>query len=272
MATMCDGPLSSLAFQPFAQSAAYGLAAAACGARVFTADLGIGAALVVERGRLRLISRGPLWEQGLTDGLRRQALRRFARWPGLTIVTPEIALAGPGLVPLVTPMTHAVWDLGGDLRAGLDRKWRGHLTAAERKGLALRRDPPGALHRLLTQEAAQRRTHGYRALSADFSRALPPAALQLWEWSPAGEVAAAMCFVRQGASASYHLAWGNQAARQAGVHTLMLWQAALTLRDQGVRWLDLGSINTEDAPGLARFKLGTGAAVKRLGSTLMVLP
>ena len=44
------------------------------------------------------------------------------------------------------------------------------------------------------------------------------------------------------------------------------------LRAEGVRWLDLGSVDTEAAPGLARFKLGTGAALKRLGATCLVLP
>jgi hypothetical protein len=52
----------------------------------------------------------------------------------------------------------------------------------------------------------------------------------------------------------------------------MLYRAACALREEGVRWLDLGSVNTEDAPGLARFKLGTGAALRRLGHTLLVLP
>jgi hypothetical protein len=52
----------------------------------------------------------------------------------------------------------------------------------------------------------------------------------------------------------------------------MLFHAALALRAEGVRWLDLGSVNTEDAPGLARFKLGTGAVLHPLGSTLLVVP
>lgn len=271
MAAMFDGPVPAQAFQPFSKSAAYALAAAACAARVFTADLGIGSAQVVQRGRLRLMWRGPVWESG-TPNDHRRALRRFARWPGLTIATPEAPLSGLGLVPLVTPTTHAIWDLSGDPRARRDGKWRNRLVMAEGAGLMLRRDRPGALDRLLQREGVQRQARGYQSLPADFSRALPSPDVQLWEWSHAGELAAAMCFVRHGTSASYHLAWGTLAARQAGVHPVMLWRAAIALRGQGVRWLDLGSINTEAAMGLARFKLGTGAEVKRLGATLLVLP
>ena len=49
-------------------------------------------------------------------------------------------------------------------------------------------------------------------------------------------------------------------------------RAAEALWAEGVHWLDLGSVDSERAPGLARFKLGTGAALKRLGSTCLVLP
>jgi hypothetical protein len=259
-------------FLPFAQSHGYGAAAAACGAVVFDADLGVGRALVVQRGRMRLISRGPVWDAGVPEAARRAALRRFARWPGMTIVTPEQAMGGYGLIPLVTPMHHAVWDLTGDLRAGLDAKWRNHLSAAERKRFDLCRDRPGALEALLAAEAPQRVARGYRTLPAGFTRALPPEALRLWEWHHAGAVAASMCFVRHGATASYHMAWAGQAARDRAIHTLMLWRAAEALLAEGVRWLDLGSINTEAAPGLARFKLGTGAGVRRLGATLLVVP
>jgi hypothetical protein len=81
-----------------------------------------------------------------------------------------------------------------------------------------------------------------------------------------------MAFVRHGATATYHLAWGSDAARAAGVHPVMLTRAAEALVAEGVRWLDLGSVDSEAAPGLARFKLGTGARLHRLGATMLVLP
>jgi hypothetical protein len=130
----------------------------------------------------------------------------------------------------------------------------------------------GTLEALVAADLAQRRARGYRTLPVAFSRALPPAALRLWRWQDGSDTGAAMCFVRHGATASYHLAWAGPSARQRAVHQVMLWRAALALRDEGVRWLDLGSVDTEAAPGLARFKLGTGAALHRLGPTLLVLP
>ncbi len=260
------------AFLPLQQSAPYAAAARLSGARVIEVDLAMGRALVVQRGRVRLISRGPVWVAGAGEADKRRALRRFARWPGVTVVTPEAAVAGVGLIPLVTPMHHAVWDLAGDLRAGLGAKWRNHLVAGERRAFVFERDRSGALARLIEAEAVQRRARGYQALPAGFSAGLPQDCLRLWEWRWQGQVAAAMCFVRHGATASYHMAWAALSARGLAVHQAMLWQAALALRGEGVRWLDLGSVNSEDAPGLATFKLGTGAGLRKLGSTLLVLP
>ncbi len=259
-------------FLPFQQSAPYAAAAAACGARVRWCDLDGGRALVIERGRLRLVSRGPVWADDCTATDQRAGLRRVARWQGLTIATPETAVQGWGLIPLITPRHHAVWTLGPQMRAGLAGKWRNRLAAAGRAGVVPRPAPHARLAALVEAEAAQRRSRGYRSLPPAFSAAIPPDALRLWEWQHDGDNAAAMAFVVHGGTATYHLAWGNEAARTTGAHALMLLQAAEALQQEGVRWLDLGSVDTDRAPGVARFKLGTGAALKRLGATVMVLP
>jgi hypothetical protein len=257
-----------VAFDPFQQSAVYAAAAAACGARVRWLDSGRDRVLAVERGRLRLVLRV---QPSGAEGDRRHAIRRLARWGGATVVTPEAEVAGLGLIPLVTPMHHAIWALQGDLRAGMAGKWRNRLVAAEPPA-QVQIGNAGTLDRLITVEARQRKERRYQALPEGFARALDPTALRLWEWRYRGEMAAAMAFVVHGGSASYHLGWASEAARAAGVHGVMLTQAAEALQAEGVRWLDIGSVDTERAPGLARFKLGTGAALKRLGATLLVLP
>ena len=253
-------------FLPLQQSVPYAAAVAGCGARVRWLEGGV---LGVERAGVRLISR----VAGLNGaGLDRAGLRRLARWPGITLATPEEAVAGFGLVPLVTPLHHAVWALGPDLRAGMARNWRGHLRQAERSGLHVRRGGADTLAALIRAEAVQRADRRYRALPEGFTRALPEAALRLWEWRQGGAMQAAMWFVLHGRSASYHRSWGSEAARAAGAHTLMLTRAAEALWAEGVRWLDLGSLDSDRAPGLARFKLGTGAVLRRLGPTCLVLP
>jgi Acetyltransferase (GNAT) domain len=261
-------------FLPFTQSDAYAIAARTFGARVFRADLGCGTALVVERQGMRLISRGPVWTGGSAAD-RRAALRRLARWPGVTIATPEEGLAGFGLIPLVTPSHHAIWDIGPDpavLRAGLAGKWRNRLAAAERAGLRVQCGDDTDWAALVTAEAAQRAVLRYRALPPGFALALPAHERRTWVWRQGGRMQAAMGFVVHGAVASYHLGWADAAARDVGAHGVMLWQAALALSGEGVRWIDLGLVNDEAAPGLGHFKRGTGAVLKRLGATMLVLP
>jgi lipid II:glycine glycyltransferase (peptidoglycan interpeptide bridge formation enzyme) len=96
--------------------------------------------------------------------------------------------------------------------------------------------------------------------------------LRIWAWHQDDTLAAAMAFIVHGTTATYHLGWGSPAARAIGVHGVMLTQAAESLAYEGMRWLDLGSVDSQTAPGLARFKLGTGANLRRLGSTCLVLP
>lgn len=260
------------AFLPFPQSTAYALAARACGADAHVVDLGCGTALVLRRAGRQLLSRGPVWQPGVSDSEKRQALRRLARWPGITLVTPEEGLRGFGLLPLVTPVHHAIWTLEGDLRARMSGKWRNRLVAAERQGLRVQRGTKGLLSRLVSAEAAHRAKAGYKTYAPNFSLSLPPQFLRLWEWRHAGQTAAAMAFVVEAGSAHFHLSWAGDAAKAHGIPGLMLASAAAGLQAEGVRHLDLGSVNSQDAPGLARFKLGTGAGLKCLGPTMLVLP
>lgn len=85
-------------------------------------------------------------------------------------------------------------------------------------------------------------------------------------------MAAAMGFVVHWVAATYHIGWASPAARARGVHGVKLTRAAEALWSEGVKSLDLGSVNDEEAPGLAHFKLGTGARLVRLGPTCLVLP
>lgn len=260
------------AFLPFPQTSAYAQAARACGADVHLTSLDCGTALVLRRAGRQLLSRGPVWFAGASADDKRRALRRLARWSGVTLVTPEEDIRGFGLIPLVTPVHHAVWTLSGDLRPAMAGKWRNRLVAAERQSLRVQRGTKGLLARLVAAEAEQRATRGYKTYAPDFTLSIPPEFLRLWEWRHAGQTAAAMAFVVEAGSAHYHLSWANPEAKAKGIPTLLLATAAAALQAEGVQHLDLGSVNTKDAPGLARFKLGTGASLKRLGHTMLVLP
>lgn len=284
--------LGSARAPAMAQWPTYGAIAASGGRQlrrlVFRArGAAVGAAQVLGRalpgplgfGRaLWLISRGPVFAPELSPDVQRACLRAAARHlPGVLIATPEMPLRGRGLIPLVTPRHQAIWDLGPEpqaLRAGLAQKWRNRLAAAERGGITVRDEPDPAW--LFDSEAAQRRARGYRALPAAFvtswERAAPGSVLTLRAEDRTGARLAGIVVLRHGTGASYQIGWTGPEGRASGAHNLLIWQAALRLRAQGVKSFDLGDVNSEAGAGLMRFKLGTGAQAASLGATCLILP
>ncbi|MCV2878469.1 GNAT family N-acetyltransferase [Sedimentimonas flavescens] len=257
----------------------YGEIAALKGRRVRRCEVLIGSqriamAQVIGRGGFWLLGRGPVLAPGVSV---RPVLRALARaLSGALIATPEVACEGWGLVPLVTPRHHAIWDLvpdAGTLRAGLAGKWRNRLAVAERS--ALRVEIDRAPDWLIAAEAAQRRARGYRGLPGDcaltWGRAETGGLLAL-KATLRGAPIAGMIFLRHGAMASYHIGWTGPEGRSHHAHNLLLWRAAEILRGQGVQSLDLGDVNSEEGAGLMRFKLGTGAVARALGATCLVIP
>lgn len=194
------------------------------------------------------------------------------------IVSPDAPcpeLARIGAVPVLTPATAARVDLTPDTdirRARLHQKWRNRLTHASRAGLRVSQtalpDDPG--HWLWRAEAAQQAARGYRswprALTRAYARANPGHA-RLWSARIGKTPVAAMLFLRHGDGVSYHIGHTTPRGKQVSAHNLLLWQAMDWFAARDAQTLDLGLIDTAHAPGLARFKLGTGACAHRLGGT-----
>ncbi|MDG1116906.1 MAG: GNAT family N-acetyltransferase [Flavimaricola sp.] len=245
----------------------------------------VGRALVMVRslgpfGRLGLISRGPHW---FIDDPRARARALLALSPmGLRMIEaehpcPSLRLAGYRQV--MTPAHVATLDLSrpADLEAGMHHAWRGSLNKARRTGLDITSAPFHQVrdHWLLEEERRMRRQNGYRGWSRSLTLAMAeanPLALRLFTARKAGVTIAAMLFARHASMATYLTGWTGAAGREACAHHLMLVEAASWLANQGHASLDLGTMDTEAAPGLARFKIGCGAKVRPLGGSWLRLP
>lgn len=224
-----------------------------------------GDVLWVLRGGAALASRAPKGAQVWRPGV------------AVHLLSPDVAepraLWREGFFQVMTAATVAEWDIRPEvsvLRAGLHQKWRNALRRGEAARLRVfaTQLPPDPTHWLLRAEAAQRRARGYRALPTWLAAAwaqVAPRDTLLLQAGPAHAPVAAMLFLIHGRGATYHIGWTAREGAEA--HRVLLWQGMLRLRDRGVERIDLGTLDTVNAPGLARFKLDTGATARALGGT-----
>jgi lipid II:glycine glycyltransferase (peptidoglycan interpeptide bridge formation enzyme) len=160
-------------------------------------------------------------------------------------------------------------------RARLAGKWRNALAQAERRPLEIRAGSAEEIRWLLDRNEAHRREVGYRGPSRAFLGRLARHATENGELlallaREGGTPLAGILIVRHGASATYEVGYVSPRGRELRAKHLLLWRALGLLRDQGVRWLDLGGVATDRAPGIARFKLGLGGDVATLAGTFLV--
>ncbi|SFJ03800.1 GNAT family N-acetyltransferase [Celeribacter neptunius] len=219
--------------------------------------------------RTSLITRGPLFLETCERKAAVKALRRALPF-GIKLMSPEEPLAG---LKLSAPPELAELDLLPDLdtlRAGLDGKWRNALKKAESSRLRVTQIQASAqtLMPLLKAEKDRQAEGKYRGLPPEFALALQdvaPRSLRLFAASDAQ-----MLFVLHGNSATYQIGHTGPEGRKANAHNLILWDAMKRLKAEGVMRLDLGTLDREKAPDLARFKLRTGAKARKLApATLM---
>ncbi|SDY08113.1 GNAT family N-acetyltransferase [Citreimonas salinaria] len=225
------------------------------------------------RAGIAVISRGPVG----AEADRHAWLASIARHqPGTVLLEadgfgPE-ALRQAGFWPLVTPASLAMLPLGdnGAMRAAMHQKWRNRLVRAERAGLQIIRKPLERGHWLLGADAAQARARGYRplphAVSVAFAQANPGGAV-VFEARKAGLPVAAILVLRHGAMATWQTGHATPSGRRLNAMNLLLWHAMTALAEDCHAMLDLGLVNGDDAPGIARFKLGTGARLHRLSGS-----
>ena len=231
-------------------------------------------------GQWRFTSRGPLWHPDAMPSDRVEALR-LSR---LDLINGEaeddIVMQAAGYRMVMTPAHVASLPLLRDPAAQLAQahvKWRNAARKLHRSGLRIARPrvTPVLLGWLLQAEAQQQRRKRYRALPSGLTEVMvnaqPEDALILTACR-GNAVHAAILILCHGSAATYHLAWSDTDGRAASAHHGLLMAAADRLAQRGVTRLDLGSVDTVNAPGLARFKIGTGARIHPLGGTWLRLP
>ncbi len=277
------------------QSWAYGAAVAAAGHgvhRLGRQEAGSLTALVQLLRRplacglgFGLVLRGPVWLAGRPDPRQEERLLcQLLPWIGRQALLwqPDDADAADrraGARRVWTGASTVLLDLDrppGALRAALDGKWRNRLVRAEAAPLTLRRCRQGpSLDWLLGETERQRQARGYAGPAPAFTKALAaasgPDALCLTA-EHGGNPVAGMLFLRHGRTATWQVGATTAAGRRLGAHHRLLWAGIAALAEAGCTTLDLGLVDTVTSPGIARFKLGTGAAPLTLAGSYFLPP
>ncbi|HGG06432.1 MAG TPA: GNAT family N-acetyltransferase [Aliiroseovarius sp.] len=224
-----------------------------------------------------LASRGPVWLSPCDKQKVFSLIRRSM--PGAKPRARLFTLPQPARIwralPLMTPASIAERPLPVT-RSDLPGKWRSNLKRATKFGLTFHRMIcSGAdLDRLITQDRACQTEKSYRALPPDFIQTwhrIAPQALVLVAAREKGRVIAEALFLQHGNSATYFLAHTSPRGRRTAAGPFLMFNAFQDLARSGVKTVDLGMIDTVSAPDLARFKLGSGAIVQRLGPTVLAI-
>jgi len=234
--------------------------------------------------RLCYLPRGPVWAPEIDDRSRALILNALLRAlpPAIWIAAPESTgdsdyYRSAGFRAVMTPQHMAEMDLTRPQSQRLSQqhgKWRNRLRRAQGGGLDIvsRQFDPLCDLPLLRREAAQRRARGYAALPQEFALSwarCAPDATRLFLARHDGQTLAFMLFLLHPPFATYHIGWTGPVGRALSAHNLLLWEAANWLAAQGHRRLDLGLVDTSGVPGLARFKLGSGAKPRPLGPAML---
>jgi CelD/BcsL family acetyltransferase involved in cellulose biosynthesis len=234
-------------------------------------------------------TRGPVWSPALDAAAQNRIYKELkktipTKMIRVTLFSPEMTLAQlppesvKGLNRVMTGYSTVTLDLRRDeetLRAQMDRKWRNRVFRPKRTAplqVQLKADMRDCRH-LLEKEEAQRASRHFHGLPTDFVPAFingherPEQGYFVATTRHDNRTIAAMLFLLHGQGATYHIGWSDEEGRQLSAHNVMLWQAMLHLKKQGISRLDLGGINTHDLPGISRFKLATGGQVLTLAGT-----
>jgi hypothetical protein len=273
---MCSAPLLPLQQHPnFAE------ALRLLGQKTTFVDLVDGACVLsLTRFGMKFASRGPIWDAQTSQSARSSALRHS----GLRLVNadapePDVFKAA-GFRLTTTPASVAELDLCGPATERLTRangKWRNIWRRAQTGPLIIQPGAFDARHHqwVLDADLAQQRSKGYRALPHVLILAYAqcrPKDVILYTALHQSKPVAAMLFLLHHPVATYHVGWCNDHGRHHGAHHRMLMEAADTFSQLNFQRMDLGSVDTENAAGLARFKIGTGAVVRPLGGTWLRVP
>lgn len=175
---------------------------------------------------------------------------------------------GTGRHRIITGYPTALLNISDDLEKlfmNFKDTWRNKIRKAEQSGLQIKIVRGGPLLQwLLGKEKEQITEKGYQTIAPELIEAWIEKILHPQDvWGMIAlqgkQPISGQLWLRHGNAATYYVGATTTAGRAAAAHNLLFWHAVQELKAAGVAMLDLGGVDSVTNPGLARFKLETGA-------------
>lgn len=238
-----------------------------------------------------VIDRGPLWFEGFGEIRHYEAfiktlLSQYPQRLGRKFrIIPEMEdtqalqdlMRALGFKEAAPSPYQTIWlDIDKDeevLREGLRKNWRNMLSRAEREeGLSVTWEMNTPSYKEALQNYAyDKALKGYDGPSVELLQALTKTFLPARKMvlgrvlDKGGQMQACVLHFYHGRSATYQMGWTSETGRKTGAQNLLLWNSLEILKNHGIKELDLGGCNDENAKGVAQFKDGMGGVAVRLG-------
>jgi hypothetical protein len=171
-----------------------------------------------------------------------------------------------GLIFRNKPYRTCVLDLSPsleDLRKGFDRKWRNQLTRAVKNNLNVvagsENDEFGKFCSIYAQ-MRKRKAFKTNVDIADFCKTQkdlgPSQRMRVFLCEESGVPVAGLVASILGGTAIYMLGATTETGLRLKASYLLQWELIRWLKENGIRWYDLGGIDPENNPGVYHFKKG----------------
>ncbi len=225
------------------------------------------------------INRGPLYLRRLDEDEQEEVLKIIGRFGDilrgrLLSIAPELVMSGPHLSFLLrrnwkqfSPKAwESAWvDLGlelKDLRSGLEAKWRNMLSFSEKTGLHCEIGTDDHLYDwMILRYKELIREQNFTGIPVDTLNSLRRhsakySSLIIIRGIHDDVAVAGIGIALHGCSATYLIGWNGLAGRKMKANQFIIWQSIIYLKQLGIKWFDLGGIDTQNTPGIAAFKGG----------------
>jgi hypothetical protein len=229
--------------------------------------------------------RMPLWFDGFGDTLDQQLFWREFRITYLQSIFTKLSIIPESSDPeymkafkqhtLIDPYETYWLDISQNedtLLHSMRKSWKQDIKQAERvfnKDISLYKTRSiNDLKMIIQLSDHHRRVKSYNAPSRQYLERLCLEFLdqnqcEIWLAKYGHEILSAIIILKHGQSATYQIGYSSVKGRSMKLTKLLLWNAILDLKSQGVSTLDLGGVN-KHTPQLTMFKSGLGGDYVRL--------